>query len=78
MTMYNPHVQCIDPGIEREPDVTFGSSKIELRSPIVGFFNLPIYLPNVFICFYIYVYLKLSMCISFDIVYVHSLYFPRC
>ena len=36
-TIYNPHVQCIDPGVERWPDVTFGSSKIELRSSIVCF-----------------------------------------
>ena len=37
MTMYNPRVQCIDPGVEREPDVTLGSSKIELRSSILCF-----------------------------------------
>ena len=41
---YIPHVLCIDPGVEREPDVTFGSSKIELGSSILHFQYIYIYM----------------------------------
>ena len=54
---YIPHVLCIDPGVEREPDVTFGSSKIELRSSILHFQYIYIYMYIYIIHIYVYVYI---------------------
>ena len=58
---YIPHVLCIDPGVEREPDVTFGSSKIELGSSILHFqyIYIYVYIYNTYIriCIYLYIHM---------------------